>query len=113
MPMTPEEAAIRTPKMELSFPEMKAVSDLEELINKSLSTDWEGGLFRVHCNSPIPNKVISAVVRKCEEASWDVQVFPVDGKTAKAQDLLARGMPCEYLLLLRPKWKARPVIEGI
>ena len=102
--MTPDEALAVSPLAPLSGDDKEKLAMMEDGVEKFLRNDWQGGNVTQAC-PPISLRVLAAFIRRWTRAGWQVQAQPMDGATAKAQQLLQAGADCGFLIVLLPMWR--------
>lgn len=101
MALSPTEALAIAPAAQLTDRDRLAIAAAERGIDEMLSTIWFGGGagFRT---APMHPRAANALQRLYVSRGWDVSLTPLDGRTAKALELMQRGADCEFMVALTP-----------
>jgi hypothetical protein len=114
MPLSPRQAIKTSPAAKLSDDEKETLADLMRRTDRYLGDPehglWNGGAI-VLGGSPNPQDQLTCTARTMsyyisiyEEAGWSLSVQALDGRTAKAADLINAGAKCPFQIIMTPRW---------
>lgn len=103
MPLSPSQAMSQSPAARLDDEEKLALVAAKTAIDHMLSTQYTGLAVQTKTDA-LSSKVAGYLMRAYATAGWTPSMQPIDGRMAKAQEILAAGGSPEWVLTLVPDW---------
>jgi hypothetical protein len=101
--LTPKEALALSPASALTIEDHAAVNRVIRYLDEKLSKEWIGGQL-AHRIEQVTMKVMCAIVREVEAASWVAQIAAINGRTGNAVDILVAGGKVDFQITITPRW---------